>query len=177
MSLPVLRFSIITGTAVFFLVIKSFNGWMIEHLNFFTGIGWISLPDGVCILSTLLFGILGVVGVLIADLLLNVFHSGLTDLDSGIMDAMVKAAGPYLVYLFATRAYDMKTSLAKLTSKRLLLLIVLCALACSALQSSWMALHGNVGNLPLDFMLMFAGNLSGALILTYTIKFVLATFP
>ena len=71
---------------------------------------------------------------------------------------------------FVKRVLGLHTSLSNLTARRLLLLIVLYALASPALHQTWFALDGDTTNIGERFLVMFVGDLCGSLVLIYTLK-------
>lgn len=77
-----------------------------------------------------------------------------------------------MIYLFATRALGLHASLSNLTAKRLLL-IVLYSIASPALHQLWLAMHGESAGAEKRFVVMVIGDLSGSLIVFYTIKLAL----
>jgi hypothetical protein len=103
---------------------------------------WVSLPASICVLSTLLLGPIGTVCILVAYLLLDFLRFKIVDLPYALLGAVAHSAGPYLVYLFADRVYGLQASLSNLTSKRLLLVIVVCSAICPAVQSLGMSAFG-----------------------------------
>jgi hypothetical protein len=177
MTFIFVQFSVIVSTALLFLAINGFNDWIIGELQFIPGANWISLPAGLCVLATLLFGAVGAAGILVANLLLYFLRLEFIDLPHAVLSALAQSAGPYLVYLSAERFYGLHASLANLTSKRLLFVIVVCSVICSALPSLVMSAPGDTWNMLIRFLNMFAGNIIGALILVYILKGISAVLP
>lgn len=177
MSFIFLQFGIIISTALLFLAVNGFNAWMIGEFQFIPGIIWVSLPAGLCVLATLLLGAVGAAGILVAHLLLYFLRFKFVDLPHVLLSAAAQSAGPYLVYLFAERFYGLQTSLANLTSKRLLFVIVACSAICPALPSLVMSASGDTRDMLIQYLNMFAGNLVGALILAYILKAISAVLP
>jgi hypothetical protein len=68
------------------------------------------------------------------------------------------------------RKLGLNTSLSNLTAGKLLLLILLYSFASPALRQTWIALSGDTEKLGERFLVMFIGDLSGTLILIYTLK-------
>jgi hypothetical protein len=177
MTFIFLQFSIIISTALLFLAINGFNEWVIGELQFIPGISWISLPAGLCVFATLLLGVVGTAGILLAYLLLYFLHSKFIDLPHAFLGAVAQSAGPYLVYLTAERFYGLQASLANLTSKRLLLVIVVCSAICPALPSLIMSASGDIWDMSIHYLNMFAGNVVGAIILAYLLKVISTLLP
>lgn len=177
MTVFLIPFSIIISTASLFLAFNGLNEWITSELYFVPGINWVSLPAGICVLATLLLGPIGTVGILVAYLLLHFLRFKSIDLPQAMLGAVAHSVGPYLIYLFADRVYGIRASLANLTSDRLLVVIVACSAICPALQGLSMSVSGNMSEMLIRSFLMFAGNLAGALILTYMLKAISAVLP
>ena len=177
MAFLFVQFLIIISTALTFLVVYGFNEWAIGELQFMPGVHWVSLPAGLCVLSTLLLGAAGTAGILVAYLLLYVLRFKFVDLPHGCLSALAQSAGPFLVYIFAERFYGLRASLANLTSKRLLFVIVVCSAVCPALLSLVMRTSADSWDMLIHYLNMFAGNVVGALILTYILKAISAVLP
>jgi hypothetical protein len=160
-----------------FLSLNTFNEWFFGSLEFTYGINWVFLPAGMRLLATLLFGTAGFIGLFISGLLLNFFHFTFDDPVRAVLGALAGSLGAYLVYLLAVRLYGLRSSLANLTAKRLMLLIVLCSMASPLLHHLVFAYQGHTEDLLSSYLVMFIGDLMGTLIVIYTIKFVLSLLP
>jgi hypothetical protein len=73
--------------------------------------------------------------------------------------------------------YGLHSMLLNLTPKRLLVLAIAYSVANPLLQHIWFALEGYTHNLVESFFMMFAGDPSGALIMLYALKGILAMLP
>ncbi|NPT61432.1 hypothetical protein [Paraburkholderia elongata] len=167
----------ITGTVVAFVASLWINQVVFTDTSFVRGINWIFLPSGVRLLSTLLVGSDGFVGLLVGGLLMDFFYWFPHDPVRAIAGAILGSLAPYLVYRLALERYDLKASLTNLTPKRLLVLAVAYSVANPLLHHIWFALQGNTQNIGESFVMMFVGDLTGALIMLYTMKGVLAFLP
>jgi len=172
-----LHFWSITGTLIAFLVSLWINQEVFTHTSFVRGINWIFLPSGVRLLSTLLVGFDGFLGLLVGGLLMDFFYWFPHDPVRSIAGAILGSLAPYLVYRLALERYDLKASLTNLTPKRLLVLAVAYSVANPLLHHIWFALQGDTHNIVESFFMMFAGDLSGALIMLYSVKGILALLP
>jgi hypothetical protein len=94
-----------------------------------------------------------------------------------IAGAILGSLAPYLVYRLALERYDLRASLTNLTPKRLLILAVAYSIANPLLHHIWFALQGDTHNFIESFVMMFAGDLLGALIMLYVIKGILSLLP
>ncbi|RQZ27146.1 hypothetical protein DIE16_32015 [Burkholderia sp. Bp9090] len=172
-----LHFWSITGTVVAFVLSLWINQMVFADTSFVRGINWIYLPSGVRLLSTLLVGFDGFVGLLVGGLLMDFFYWFPHDPVRAIAGAILGSLAPYIVYRFALEYYDLRATLTNLTPKRLLVLAVAYSIANPLLHHLWFALRGDTHNIGESFVTMFAGDLAGALIMLYTIKGILALLP
>lgn len=164
-------------TVMLFMSLNTFNEWFFGRLEFTYGINWVFLPAGMRLLATLLFGTAGFIGLFISGLLLNFFHFAFDDPARAVLGALAGSLGAYLVYLLAVRMYGLQSSLANLTPRRLMLLIVLCSMASPLLHHLVFAYQGHTDHLLRGYFVMFIGDLMGTLIVIYTIKCVLSLLP
>lgn len=165
-----LQLFMVATTVIIFLAMNAINEWFFLRFEFANGINWVFLPAGMRLLCTLLFGAAGAIGLLISGLLLNYFHFSFGDPMRALAGAVAGSIGPYLVYLYAERAYGLHASLANLTPRRLLLLIFLCSAASPFFHHLWFAMQGHTDNLMRSYIAMMVGDLNGTLIVIYTIK-------
>jgi hypothetical protein len=172
-----LHFWSITGTVIAFSVSLWINQEVFTHTSFVRGINWIFLPSGVRLLSTLLVGFDGAIGLLLAGLITDLLYWFPHDPVRAIAGAFLGSLAPYLVYRFALEYYDLRASLTNLTPTRLLVLAVAYSLANPLLHHFWFALTGTTKSSFESFFSMFVGDLTGALIMLYTIKGILAFLP
>lgn len=172
-----LHFLSITGTVVAFLVSLWINQAVFTDTSFVRGINWVYLPSGIRLLSTLLVGVDGFIGLLVAGLLVDFLYWFPHDPVRAIAGAILGSLAPYLVYRLALERYDLRASLTNLTPKRLLILAVAYSIANPLLHHIWFALQGDTHNFVESFVMMFAGDLFGALIVLYVIKGILSLLP
>lgn len=166
----------VAATMVLFVAMLAINEWLFTRFEFARGINWIYLPAGIRLLSTLLFAEAGAIGLLLVSWLVCFFYFFPDDPVRSFAGGILAALGPYLVYRGAQHRYGLHTSLATLTPKRLLLLIVVYSVASPLLMHLWLALQGREGLLQ-GFLVMFIGDLSGTLLVIYTAKAALSFIP
>ncbi|MGZ5201644.1 MAG: hypothetical protein ACXWC4_17915 [Telluria sp.] len=152
------------------------NELFFRRAEFLQGIGWIYLPAGTRLLCTLLFGQAGAVGLLIAGWIACYWYYFPGDAIRATTGTIAGAIGPYVVYVIAQERFGLQASLTNLTSQRLLMCALGCAIASPLLHHIWFAMHGDANLLP-GFFVMFVGDLAGALIVLYTAKGVLTLLP
>lgn len=160
-------------TILMFVLMLAINEVLFKYAELMPGINWVYLPAGIRLLSTLLFGGAGAVGLLIVSWLVSFFYFFPHDFMRAFVGGIVATVAPYGVYLIARRVFDLRSSLINLTSARLLVCIVACSLASPLLHHVWFALYEAPRPLVASFLVMFAGDLTGTLIVVYTVKFFL----
>lgn len=165
-----LHLSLIAGTVFVYVLSLWLNEEIFRHTEFLNGVNWIYLPTGIRLLSTLLLGADGAIGLFVAGLIVDFAYYFPHDPVRAVVGALISAAGPYAVYRLALERYDLKASLANLTPRRLLVLALAVAVANPVLHHIWFALTGDTRNFAERFIMMFAGDLSGALIVLYAVK-------
>ncbi|HEX7931680.1 MAG TPA: hypothetical protein VF573_01150 [Paraburkholderia sp.] len=174
-----LHFWSITATVFAFLVSLWINQEVFSHTSFVRGINWIFLPSGVRLLGTLLLGFDGAIGLLLAGLITDFLYWFPHDPVRAIAGAFLGALAPYLVYRLALEYYALRASLTNLTPKRLLVLAVAYSVANPLFHHLWFALTDSTTtkNWFESFFSMFVGDLTGTLIVLYTMKGLLALLP
>lgn len=172
-----MQFMMVLATIVLFLLMVAINEWLFKYAEFLPGISWIYLPAGIRLLSTLLFGGAGAIGLLIVSWLISFFYFFPDDFLRAFVGGIVATIGPYVVYKFAQHAFGLHASLANLTPGRLLICIVACSLASPLLHHVWFALHGYDQPLLHSFTVMFIGDLNGTLLVVYAVKIGLRFLP
>jgi hypothetical protein len=166
----------VVATMVLFITTLTINEWLLMRFEFVRGINWIYLPAGIRLLSTLLFAEAGAVGLLFVSWLVSYFYFFPDDLLRAFAGGILATLAPYSIYRFAQHKYGLHASLANLTPKRLLVLIVAYSVASPLLHHIWFALQGKE-NLAQGLIAMFVGDLSGTLLVIYTIKIILSLLP
>lgn len=172
-----MQFSMALATAVFFIFTLVINQWLFSYSEFARGIHLIYLPAGVRLLSTLLFGGAGAFGLLIASWLVSFFYFFPDDFMRALAGGIIATVAPYGVYLVAQRVYGLRSSLANLTSGRLLICIIACSLASPLLHHIWFAIYEPPRPLFKSFLMMAVGDLNGTLLVVYAARTLLALLP
>jgi hypothetical protein len=167
----------VTGTVVVFIFSLWANEQIFTHSQFVRGVNWIYLPAGIRLLSTLLLGADGALGLLIASWIVNFAYFFPTDIVRSLAGGIIATAAPYGVYRLARELWDLQASLANLTAKRLLILVLAYSIASPLLHHIWFVLRGDTQNIVERFLAMVIGDLTGTLIVIYTLKGVLSLLP
>lgn len=167
----------VVGTAVVFVLSLWINQEIFTHTEFVRGVNWVYLPSGVRLLSTLLLGGDGAIGLLVASWLVDFFYFFPHDPVRSFAGGIIATVAPYAVYRLALEHYKLRASLTNLTAKRLLILALAYSIANPLLHHIWFFLQGDRQNIVNRFFAMFVGDLVGALIVLYAMKALLSIFP
>jgi hypothetical protein len=176
MAVLLLQAAMVAATMTFFVVGLAINELLFTRLEFSSGINWIYLPAGVRLLATLLFAEAGALGLLLISWLVCFFYFFPNDFERSFVGGVLAALAPYLVYRMAQYQFGLHASLANLSPKRLLFLIVAYSLASPLFHHIWFALRGAQGGLQ-SFFVMFVGDLTGTLLVVYAVKVGLSLIP
>jgi len=171
-----LNIKLVAASVFLFLSALVLNEWLFAGSEFTRGINWIYLPAGVRLVSILLFGGAGALGVLLASLLATLFYYFPDDLPRALSAAAVSAAAPYLVYLAAQRCFGLRPSLVNLNAARLTQLMLAYALAGPLMQHAVLWLRGGSPTLS-GLLVMAIGDLLGSFVVLTAIKLGLVLLP
>lgn len=150
------------------------NMMLFNTLELHSGANWIFLPAGVRLLCTLLLGLEGAIGLLIASLIISIQIYGDMGLVTNLVSACISAGAPYLAYRLAL-INGIPATLQKLNAAKLALLCLVYAFVSALLHSVWYTLRSVNTDMLTGFTAMFIGDLIGTLIILYAMKIVLAT--
>lgn len=177
MSYARLQLSMVIATMVAFLLTLVANEWLFTRFEFAPGINWVYLPAGMRLLCTLLFGAAGAIGLLLVSWLVCFFYFFPDDYVRSFMGGILATAAPYLAYRAAQRVYGLRASLTNLSPKRLLVCVIGYSIASPLLHHVWFAIYGGNDDLVRSFVAMAVGDLTGSLIVIYTMKMLLSLLP
>jgi hypothetical protein len=172
-----LQVCMVLSTMAAFLATLAANEWLFARLEFAPGINWIYLPAGMRLLCTLLFAEAGAIGLLLVSWGVCFLYFFPNDVIRSFIGGILAAAAPYLAYRTSRRLFRMEASLATLSPARLLFCIVFYSLASPLLHHIWFALRGETDDLMHSFVVMFIGDLSGTLLVVYSMKLMLSCLP
>lgn len=160
-------------TFFLFLGLNWLNELFFLGLEHSSGINWVFIPAGIRLLATLLFGLAGFEGLLLAGLWLNFHHFDFASDFRAWSGAVAGALGPYLASLFARHWFDLRPRLKGLTVPRLLFTAVLCGFMSPLFHHAFMwVLTGLVDWTALAVMI--AGDSLGILIVLFIAKGIFA---
>lgn len=164
----------VLGTIALFVLALWLNEHLFSHSEFVHGINWVYLPAGIRLLSTLLLAEAGAVGLLLVSWGVNFAYFFPHDPDRAIVGGFISSAVPYLIYKAAQYRYGLHASLSNLTSARLFVLILAYSILDPLALHIWLAWKGQTYLLFHGFIAMASGNLTGTMLVIYTLKVGLA---
>ncbi|WP_250522448.1 hypothetical protein [Caballeronia sp. ATUFL_F2_KS42] len=111
MSSLQLRLCSVVGTALVFITSLWANQEIFTHSEFVRGVNWIYLPAGIRLLSTLLFGADGALGLLFASWLVDFFYFFPNDPVRSFVGGIIATVAPYAVYRLAREIYGLDVAI------------------------------------------------------------------
>jgi hypothetical protein len=124
-------------TLLAFLGLNWLNEIVFLQFEQSNGINWVFIPAGIRLLSTMLFGLAGFEGLLLAGLYLNFFHFHFDNGFRAWSGALAGALGPYLASLLFKHWFRLEPGLKRLAAHRLLFTGVLCGLLSPVLHHTF----------------------------------------
>jgi hypothetical protein len=167
------HFACVAFTTIVFLGLNWVNEVAFLGLEHSNGVNWVFLPAGIRLLATLLFGLAGFEGLLLAGLYLNFWHFDFQSDFRAWSGAFAGAAGPYVAALFARHWFDLRGRLQGLTVRALLFTALLCGFLSPILHHALMwVLTGEVDWHALTAMIV--GDIAGIVVVLALAKGVIA---
>lgn len=160
-------------TALVFIGLNWVNELAFGPLQHSNGINWVFIPAGIRLLATLLFGVAGFEGLLLASLYLDFYHFDFHNDFRAWSGALAGALGPYLAYLFAKHWFDLRPRLNGLTVPRLLFTGVLCGVMSPVFHHAFIWVQTGLVDWP-ALVAMMTGDLAGIFIVLCMTKGVIA---
>jgi hypothetical protein len=163
----------VAATTVIFLGMNWLNELVFSRLQYSNGISWMFIPAGIRLLATLLFGLAGFEGLLLASIYLNFFHFVFPDEVRAWGGAVAGSLGPYLAYLFAKHWFDLRPRLQGLTVPRLLFTGVLCGVISPIILHAFLWVQTGLVDWP-ALVAMITGDIAGIVVVLAMTKGVMA---
>ena len=164
---------IVLLVALLWVVLFELNMAIFHKLLFSTYVTWIFLPSGLRLLSVIIFGRLGALGLFIGALI--TYHLNGFTLGNPIIVSTISAVNPYLAVLTSRFLLKIDDVFTELSAKKLLVISLISAAFNSISHQFYLHLRDMAG-FPSDTFVMFYGDFFGALIVMYlmsiTIKYI-----
>jgi hypothetical protein len=151
------------------------NDWLFKQIEFTQGVAWVYLPAGLRLICTLLFGEIGVIGILFGSLITaGIYQLFPGDPITTFGYSLISALAPYFAYRYTLQEMRLERSLTNLTTTNLLICILLYGLCNPVLQLLWFVVRGISTHFLPSLIVMSIGDLTGSFIVVYVIKFLLS---
>jgi hypothetical protein len=159
-------FSALAYSALFF-----FNDWLTETVKYGLGVSWIYLPAGLRLFLILIFGLAGAIGIAAASFAISYFGAFPPDLLTCIGIGLISGFAPLFAKWVVISNTYISNDLSNLSMQKIFLCIVVYALMSSGFHQYWFMLR-NLESASLNhFLVMFAGDIAGSILLIALIKY------
>ena len=161
-------------SAVLFVGFFELNDLIFQSFEHREGINWIFLPAGFRVILVLVLGLPGALGLMVGSWYID---ASLIDGSNPLLGFLNGVAGgftPWLAMKFLQKQQLLSDQLRLLKPLHLLnLTLATSAISAGAHQMVWHWLDRPHTNIWVDVWPMFIGNVTGALVMLYSFKFVL----
>jgi hypothetical protein len=155
----------VIAVALFWLLFYRLSLWVFSYFEYNPRTYWIFLPAGIRMISVLIFGWVGVLGLFIGAIITNE-----AEISSHVVNiAAISALAPMVAKRTCMWGFNIKATLQGLTSKQLLIFAFVGALSNALFSNLYFYLYG-ISESIYDFLPMFIGDLAGTIIILYLSK-------
>jgi hypothetical protein len=158
------------ATTVVYMAAFQLNAWLFNFLNWSAAIAWIFLPAGIRLLGVLLFGGRGALGLWLGAIITNAVVFGDDHPLQMLIGATLSAVNPLVAAYITMRWLKIPLNLHGLTASRLVIFALVGALCNAVLSNLYFWLAGLNPNLFVGIPPMFIGDLTGTVIVLYTLR-------
>jgi len=158
-------------SALLYSVLFFFNDWITETLKYDLGVSWIYLPAGLRLFLILIFGLAGAIGIAVASFAISYFGAFPADLLTCIGIGLISGFAPLFAKWVVVSNTYISNDLSNLSMQKILLCIVVYALMSSGFHQYWFVLRDLESGSPNHFLVMFAGDIAGSILLIALIKY------
>lgn len=165
---------LISLSAVLFVGFFQLNAWIFASLEYSHGISWIFLPAGFRVILVLVLGSSGAVGLMLGSWYIDREMFGGSSEMLAIMNGVVSGFTPWVILKYLTTRQWLSQQLHALTTRQLLnTTLVFSGASAITHQLLWLVMERPNVNPWVDVWPMFFGNVTGALLMLYSFKFLL----
>ncbi len=161
---------IIIGIIIVWALIYQLNIFLFKEFSSNRFVHWIFIPQGVRIVSVIIFAELGVIGLFLGTLI-TYFWNGFT-IGNPLIVALISSINPYLAVHFSRYLLKLDNLFTRLSAEKLLLISLISALFNSLFHQFYFHMRINAG-FSRDSAVMFFGDFFGSLILLYSMSIAL----
>jgi hypothetical protein len=158
-------------SALLYSALFFFNDWLTEALKYDLGVSWIYLPAGLRLFLILIFGLAGAIGIAFASFTISYFGVFPPDLVTCIGIGLISGFAPLFAKWVVVSNTYVSNDLSNLSMQKILLCIVIYALMSSGFHQYWFMLRDLESGSINHFLVMFAGDVAGSILLIALIKY------
>lgn len=165
---------IVGVTALFYVALFLLNSFVFSNFDFSAGVNWVFLPSGLRLVAVLLFDKWGALGIVLGSLMLAFHDARLTDPVTVGVAACISGLAPLLAREICLGLTDLDVDLKALTALSLVRITLIFSAVSAGLHQSWYAWRGVSDNALISVLVMFSGDMAGAMLVLYAGKVVLS---
>ena len=158
-------------SALLYSALFFFNDWITETLKYDLGVSWIYLPAGLRLFLILIFGLAGAIGIAAASFAISYFGVFPPDLLTCIGIGLISGFAPLFAKWIVVSNTYISNDLSNLSMQKIILCIVIYALISSGFHQYWFVLRDLESGSLHHFLVMFAGDIAGSILLIALIKY------
>jgi hypothetical protein len=158
-------------SALLYSALFFFNDWITETVKYDLGVSWIYLPAGLRLFLILIFGLAGAIGIAAASFTISYFGAFPADLVTCIGIGLISGFAPLFAKWVVVSNTYISNDLSNLSMQKILLCIVIYALMSSGFHQYWFVLRDLESGSLNHFLVMFAGDIAGSILLIALIKY------
>jgi hypothetical protein len=158
-------------SALLYSVLFFFNDWITDTLKYDLGVSWIYLPAGLRLFLILIFGLAGAIGIAVASFAISYFGVFQPDLVTCIGIGLISGFAPLFAKWIVVSNTYISNDLSNLSMQKILLCIAVYALMSSGFHQYWFVLRDLESGSINHFLVMFAGDVAGSILLIALIKY------
>jgi hypothetical protein len=158
-------------SALLYSALFFFNDWITETLKYDLGVSWIYLPAGLRLFLILIFGLAGAIGIAAASFAISYFGVFPPDLLTCIGIGLISGFAPLFAKWIVVSNTYISNDLSNLSMQKIILCIVIYALISSGFHQYWFVLRDLESGSINHFLVMFAGDIAGSILLIALIKY------
>ena len=165
---------IVGVTALFYVALFLLNDSVFSAFDFSAGVNWVFLPSGLRLVAVLLFDKWGALGIVLGSLMLAFHDLRLTDPVTVGVAACISGLAPLLAREICLGLTDLDVDLKSLRALSLVRITLIFSAVSAGLHQSWYAWQGVTDNALVGVLVMFSGDMLGAMLLLYASKVALS---
>jgi hypothetical protein len=158
-------------SALLYSALFFFNDWITETVKYDLGVSWIYLPAGLRLFLILIFGLAGAIGIAAASFAISYFGAFPADLLTCIGVGLISGFAPLFAKWIVVSNTYISNDLSNLSMQKILHCIVVYALMSSGFHQYWFVLRDLESGSLNHFLVMFAGDIAGSILLIALIKY------